>query len=131
MDKTSQKHAQLLRALETLRIALVYLDQIREQNNMSENREKYEIARDSVAQRFGYTTTLFWNYVKKLDAITKKLYSDQSVSDKEAQLISNMMRDRKLTSLLYLEEVAEQLIGAIPLHYQLMVEIVARMNPKR
>jgi nucleotidyltransferase substrate binding protein (TIGR01987 family) len=144
MDKLSQKHAQILRALETLRIALEYFKKIEEKQKPELGYdEEYRIHRDSVTQRFEYSTDILWKYLKLyLESLglspdikapkeaVREACEAKVITEQEAERIFDMIKSRNLTSHLYLEEIAEQLIGAIPQHYKLMMEVVARMQPK-
>lgn len=143
MEKISQKHAQLLRAIETLNIALKRFKDIdaRQRPELGYD-EDYRAQRDSVTQRFEYTTDLLWKYLKEyvesLDlplevtsprgAVTQ-LCSAKILSEQEAEQILEMIRDRNLVPQSYLEEIAERLVGLIPAYYQLMYKIANKMTP--
>jgi len=147
MDKLKQKYDQLGRALKSLEKALVDFEQL--EAKYAPFKEEfdfeaiYKTNRDSVVQRFEYTIDLFWKYIKKYleqahvggdikfpSEIMREAYSTGLFSEEDAETILLMIKSRNNTSHLYIEEVAEQLVGAIPSYYKTLSGLIEKIKPK-
>jgi len=130
MDKLNQKHNQLLQALKSFETSINIFKQF-EQNKKSFNpnidyEEEYRIYRDSVIQRFEYSTNLFWKYLKKYlesvhvltgikipSEVIRQAYSLKIISEEEAEKILEMIKSRNMTSHIY-EPSPTDLVGVMP-----------------
>lgn len=144
MDKVKQKYAQLLRALKTLNVAVERFKKLEEKRRPELGYdEDYRLMRDALTQRFEYTTDLLWKYFKlylESREMVPELKSPKGtirqacevklISEQEAEQLLAMVNDRNLTSHIYVEEVAEQIAGAIPRYYQVMNGIAIRLDPE-
>lgn len=147
MDKLKQKHQQILQAISSLKKSVDSIDFFKKSGqsyypNLDFD-EEYRMHRDSLIQRFEYTEDLFWKYLKKyLEDVFKLLapsgpspviresYSAGIIDEQEAKKCLEMIKDRNITSHIYVEEIAEQLSINIPGYYQLMHTIIDRLPPK-
>ncbi|MBD3231471.1 hypothetical protein GF322_02295 [Candidatus Dependentiae bacterium] len=167
MDKLNQKYNQLLQALKTFNTSINAFKQF-EQNNPSlqhyddnaqarsfgsqvkkgfnpniDYEEEYKIYRDSVIQRFEYSTDLFWKYLKKYletvhvltgikipSEVVRQAYSLKIISEEEAEKILEMIKNRNMTSHIYVEEIAEQLIHLIPKYYEILDKVAQKLVPQ-
>jgi nucleotidyltransferase substrate binding protein (TIGR01987 family) len=146
MDPLDKKHTQLLQALKMLNISLTIFERLKQAGgdcNVSSDRdEAYRIHRDSIIQRFEYSIELFCEYLEKYLEIThlltgiyvtrdvvREAYSVGIIKEEEAEKILQMVKDRNMTSHIYVEEIAEQLASAIPGYYQVMQTVAQRLIP--
>ena len=104
--------------------------------------EEYRSLRDSMIQRFEYSVDLFWKYLKKdlevkhltpeikapADAI-RKSYATGLITEAESEIILTMIKDRNMTSHMYVEEIAQTLAQRIPDYYKLMHTIIQKLQP--
>ena len=146
MDKLIQKYQKITQALETLEKAVavftVFVKEGKNYNPHMDYEEEYRGLRDSMIQRFEYCVDLFWKYLKKdleekhlapeIKApaeVIRKSCSARLITETEAETVLNMIKDRNMTSHMYVEEIAEILAGKIPAYYKLMHSIVQRIKP--
>lgn len=147
MDKLTQKHQQLKQAVSSLEKALKTFTRLaKEKRGYDPNttyEEDYKTHRDSVIQRFEYTTDIFWKYLKKYmedtgslsgmkipSEIARTAYSIELLNEEEAQTVLAMIRSRNLTSHMYVEELAEDLVEEIPHYYQVLNAVLHRFEGK-
>ena len=124
------KKEQTLRALSSLEELV---------SKYSENQTDV-ILRDALIQRFEYSTEAFWKYLKaylltehNLSAnsprevirtgLTAKLYIEET-----SQELLQMLDDRNLTSLTYVEELAESIADRIPDYSKNMSEVMTQLS---
>jgi nucleotidyltransferase substrate binding protein (TIGR01987 family) len=144
MDKLKKKYIQLVQALKTLEKSLSIFNHLQKTKSCYsyeiDYEEEYRIHRDSVIQRFEYTIDLFWKFIKKYLELTNislgiKTPSEvirqacviELISEKEAELILKMIKNRNTTSHIYVEEIAEQLVFIISQHYTTLHKIIERI----
>jgi len=145
MDKLKKKHDQLLKALDSLEKSLTIFKTV-EQKHCEKNKcdEEYRIHRDSIIQRFEYSVDLFWKYLQKYledileltesygpKPVIRESFSARLLNEEESESALNMIKDRNMTSHMYVEEIAEQLAGKIPMYYQLIFDIANKIQPKK
>ncbi|KKQ32610.1 MAG: Nucleotidyltransferase substrate binding protein, HI0074 family [candidate division TM6 bacterium GW2011_GWF2_37_49] len=148
MDKLEQKHLQLAQALETLNKSVttfgIFVKEKKGYNPHMDYLEEYRMHRDSVIQRFEYSIDLFWKYIKKYleDAnalsgmklpadVIRTAYSLELLSADDAETILQMIKDRNLTSHIYVEEIAEDLVADIPHYCQTLSKVLSRLAPSK
>lgn len=104
--------------------------------------EIYKTTRDSAIQRFEYSIDTFWKFLKfymqeqlglviEIDsprAILRKALNVQIITDEEFEQLIEGVADRNLTSHSYKEEVANMLAFHLPIYYEMMYEIINRMD---
>ncbi|MBY0353961.1 nucleotidyltransferase substrate binding protein [Candidatus Babeliales bacterium] len=147
MAKIAVKYKNLCNALTTLETAIDILAKIKEtatQKYDPEMAHNIELGlRDSTIQRFEYTIESLWKYLKDYSeykfASIPDIYAPKPVirsscqinliSEKEANLLMEMVDYRNNTSHLYKEEVAEILSGKIVHYYPVLERIVKRTKP--
>lgn len=102
----------------------------------------YEMARESLIQRFEYTIDTFWKFIKlyleQVQKINLEIASPRGVlrAAVEAQLISHQeleqlliaITDRNLSSHTYEEALAEEIASRIPGHYQVVNAVFKRLS---
>jgi len=149
MESLNRKHKNLMQAIATIKEtlnAIGKLDNYPEQLNVPavfDRESLYKFLRDSLVQRFEYSTDLFWKYLKiyleKVAMLTtvnspataiRESCSYGLLSEVEGQQALNMIRSRNLTSHVYLEEVAAKLAKEIPEYYKFMKTVSQRLAPK-
>ena len=148
MDKLNQKHQKLVQALATLEKALnfftLFTKEGKSHNPHMNYEEEYRLHRDSVTQRFEYSTDLFWKYLKKYletvhimsgikipGEVVRECHSVEILNADETEQILKMIKDRNLTSHIYIEEIAEELSSRIPGYYRVMHDVTERLIPKK
>lgn len=155
MEKIVQKYATLTSALVQLKNALDLYKKIESNRDIAQLRggDEDEVvfqlepllfaARESVIQRFEYCIDLLWKYMRlflekeglELDElkspknIFRKAVNISGITEAESKIFIKMLDARNLSSHIYREEIAEQLIAAIPEYYQLMQSLVSRITP--
>ncbi len=146
MDKLSQKYQKITQALKTLEKAVatftIFTKEGKSYNPHMDYEEEYRSLRDSMIQRFEYSVDLFWKYLKKdlevkhltpeikapADAI-RKSYATGLITEAESEIILTMIKDRNMTSHMYVEEIAQTLAQRIPDYYKLMHTIIQKLQP--
>lgn len=146
MDKLSQKYQKITQALKTLEKSVatftIFTKEGKSYNPHMDYEEEYRSLRDSMIQRFEYSVDLFWKYLKKdlevkhltpeikapADAI-RKSYATGLITEAESETILAMIKDRNMTSHMYVEEIAQTLAQRIPDYYKLMHTIVQKLQP--
>ncbi len=148
MDKLIHKYEQLTLALKTLEKAISALHNLEARgenfNPKIDYQDQYRTNRDSVIQRFEYSIDLFWKYLKTyLEAahvsmqiktpgeVIRHAFSVGLAREEETSIILEMIKSRNMTSHIYVEEIAEQLVISIPVYYRVLDGIVARLIPQK
>lgn len=145
MDKLKAKRTQLLKALKSLEISITIFNRLKTtiptflQNE--DTAEEYRIHRDSVVQRFEYSIDLFWKFIKNYlesahilsgikipSEVIREAYSLRLINEDEAETILEMIKNRNMTSHIYIEEIAEQLVQKIPAFYSTMHNVAQRFK---
>jgi len=106
--------------------------------------EEYRGHRDSTIQRFKYSVDLLWKYLKKYledilalrgangpKPVIKESYAAQIINEEEAEKSLEMITDRNMTSHIYVEEIAEQLVKKIPDYSHLIHVVALRLKPTK
>ncbi|HBS47629.1 TPA: hypothetical protein DEO28_04675 [Candidatus Dependentiae bacterium] len=102
----------------------------------------YQEFRDSIIQRFEFTTDIFWKFISdylkdeysmQLDIIRPKpvLKESQNVgilSQEEHDLAIKMIESRNITSHSYNEELAEKITHEIPQYFDLIKTVFNRIK---
>lgn len=136
MEIIKLKYGAVTKALNTLDIA------IKKFTSMHHGTEDYLIVRDSVIQRFEYSTDSFWKFLKIYLEVVQKVPIESSsprsilklalfskiITEHELNVLLQSLSDRNLTSHSYNEEVAEMIQSQIPLYYVTMKEVVERIE---
>lgn len=148
MDKLGYRYKQLMDALATLEEAKTAFAVLqKEGKSRSPHRtyeQEYRTYRDSLIQRFEYTTDLFWKYLllnleinnvvlslKTPSEVIRECYAARMITEDEAQTALAMIKNRNKTSHIYIEEIAEDLAKKIPDFYTVLVNIVDRLHRKK
>lgn len=109
-----------------------------------EEEKIFKATRDSVIQRFEYSTDLLWKILKifleDFEKITLTSVSPRNIirdavasriiSEKEGQICQNIISKRNETSHIYHEEVAEDIMEDIPEFYTTMLAILGRIKER-
>lgn len=146
VEKLSEKHNQLIKALESLHAIITRFDALKRKSTTFSPEDfetEFTIYRDSLIQRFEYCTDLFWKYLKKyLESIhalpdlkiPREVISTTAtlglISNDEAETILEMIKSRNLTSHIYVEEIADQISKLIPEYYLLLQSVSDRLYPR-
>lgn len=148
MDKLNQKYLQLTQALKTLEKAGSAFELFEKEqkgyNPHMDYQEEYQMYRDSVIQRFEYSIDMFWKYIKKYleDAnalsgiklpadVVRTAFSLELINQDEAENILAMIKDRNLTSHIYVEEIAEHLVAQILEYYKILAAVLLKLSPTK
>lgn len=136
----------LILAKENIKMALARLDEAledfdkvhymrKEDLQDTFDRERLERSlRDSLIQRFEFCIELFWKYLKRYEeealALVLEVSAPRSVittackakiiSERDAEVLLEMLTSRNFTSHLYKEEVAERISSKIPEYCKIM-----------
>ncbi len=147
MEQLNHKYENFTKALATVKEALDGLQTIKESNAamkqcLFDGPSLHRFMRDSLVQRFEYSTDLFWKYLKiymekrqliaqanSPAAAIREACASGIITEDEARNALNMVRDRNETSHVYHEEVAEMLLEKIPAYYTLMHSVSVRLKP--
>jgi len=146
MERVQQKYENLTHALLALQNAIKALEFFEKEGKSFyphlNYQEEYRMHRDSLIQRFEYSEDLFWKYLqiylKEILAVEdvhgpkpviRKSFSLHMLSESEAEQSLDMIKDRNLTSHIYVEEIAEFLAKKIPSYYELMQSVAQRLMP--
>ena len=104
-----------------------------------ENKENI-ILRDSMIQRFEYSTEAFWKYLKaylsmehNLSAnspreVIRKGLKAKLFSEEISKELLQMLDDRNLTSHTYVEELAESIAGRMPSCCSVMQNVMDKLS---
>ena len=134
METIKKRYASLLKALTTLETSLQRLN----------NKQYFDYAeiRDSIIQRFEYTTDTFWKVLKDFlqtiyginieiarpKNVFKISLDSKLISLQEYDVCINLIESRNLTSHGYHEDIAEEIIEKIPDYYDVMFAITQRLT---
>ena len=136
-----------LEVLKTLEegIKLFYkYENLLDKKSTDENEQLFKSMRDSVIQRFEYCADLFWKLVKVyLESeginlsinfpkfILREAVKVRILSEVEADECIDMIESRNKTSHTYHEILAEEIAHEVPKYYELIKEIVDRIQDVR
>jgi len=137
---------QFLLALASLKEAVDNfgkVDEIAQQVDVIQPESLYRTLRDSMIQRFEFTTDLFWKYLKryledamKIDLefnapkpVAREACRAKVVSESDTQKILQMITDRNMSSHIYKEEIADIISSRIPEYYGLMFQYAQKLVP--
>ncbi len=135
MEKLNQKHQNLLKAQQTLEHAIKLYKE--------PHPEKYHLSLgDSMIQRFEYNIDLFWKFIKlylqeheKMDiqassprAIIREAAQAEVILPEEKDNLLKAVEKRNLTSHVYNENVAEEIIAYIPEAHKVLQRILNRIK---
>jgi nucleotidyltransferase substrate binding protein (TIGR01987 family) len=146
MESLIQKYEKLTDAITSLNEAIenfVHFETTYKIKFDTLERERiYKVFRDSLIQRFEYTTDLFWKYLKahlEMKSLLTNIISPATaiqeacssglLSEYEGHQLLAMVKGRNKTSHIYVEQVAQQIAGKIPSYYQIMNSIAKRLTP--
>lgn len=147
----------LILAKQNMLAALATLEQAIEQNEKIKMLDEHVLLvlgykadiekslQDSLIQRFEFCTDLFWKYLKRYEEeayfLTLDEISPRSVittackakiiSEPDAELLLEMVKDRNFTSHTYKAEIAAQIGARVPQYYTVIKKYVdALVIPK-
>lgn len=144
MERLNQRRVQLEQALASLERVLVIFKELGQGRGCCahavDREEEYRIHRDSVIQRFEYCIDLLWKYLK-LYLAQKDVVLDinvageavrqacvaKIVTESEAEQLLAMIKSRNMTSHIYIEAIAQQLVVDVARYYQVMLTITKRL----
>jgi nucleotidyltransferase substrate binding protein (TIGR01987 family) len=148
VGKINLKHNYLLKALKTLKNAIDNLKKIElidknQKIGFLDHEEAYRSFRDSLIQRFEISTDLFWKYLKiyledKIKIIPeanvpkpviKATCKAKLISEKDSEMLLEMIQKRNLTSHIYKEEIADIVCKGIPTYFELMDKYSKQLTP--
>lgn len=135
MEKLTQKKQQTVAALKTLDTSINKISQLKKDDFF------YPEVRDSLIKRFDYSVDIFWNCLKLYleeehgiisstspKEIFKVALDAQVISPPEEDELRLLIENRNLTSYAYNIELAESISSVIPLHYQVMKNIMNKLS---
>jgi nucleotidyltransferase substrate binding protein (TIGR01987 family) len=145
MDRLREKYNQLNQALTSLEKSIACFERFDEMYSQIRDRfdynEEYRIHRDSVIQRFEYSIDLFWKFINKYleesnVLVESKFAGDvvrdaciaRLISENDAEQLLLMIKSRNKTSHIYVEEIAELLVGQIPAYLKTMQNILLKIG---
>lgn len=147
MNQLEKRYVLVVRALNSLGEALVHFDTVDE--NYASIKDHFDrdnvvrTCRDSVFQRFEYSSHLFLEYFKKhlvrslgvskirsINDSIKKAEKEGVLSQNEARVLVVIVESRKLLPCACDGEVVEQLIREIPGYYKTLLSLVERIKSK-
>ena len=147
MGKLDQKHEMLIQALSTLEKAndtlTVFTKEGVSHNPHLDYEEEYRGLRDSAIQRFEYSVDLFWKYLQLYlqdvieitdvhgpKPVIRKCFSLGLIKEEDAEKALDMIKDRNMTSHIYVEEIAEHIASKVSLYYNVMHHVAENLKPK-
>ncbi|HBY05380.1 MAG: Nucleotidyltransferase substrate binding protein, HI0074 family [candidate division TM6 bacterium GW2011_GWE2_42_60] len=138
MEKLVQKIVVLQKALSTLQESVAD-----KKKSESYDEKLYRQYRDSLIQRFEYSTDLLWKvlrtYMQEVyganplpapKPVFKEAFALGLLNENEAKIFFEMIDARNITSHMYQEEFADILSTKIPAFYEQMALLVTRMQPE-
>src|SRR5579872_1657597 len=147
MEKVNEKMTILVDALASLCKSIEFFYEYNHlyiHDSTEKNRELLMSMRDSMIQRFEYTTDLFWKVIKiclEEQGINTPIVSPRGIvreavrahlfSESEGDACMEMIESRNKTSHMYHELTAEEIAHAIPEYYELIESIVERLSGKK
>jgi len=145
MERLKIKREKLLSALERLEESVEDFEKIQKLTDEDfkelsgrfdflEKENIYRSRRDSMVQRFEFSSDLFWKYLKlfmteslkrtiELNApksIIRDAHNTKLITEEDARELIKMINDRNLSSHIYKEEVADEVASKIPTYYKIM-----------
>lgn len=146
MDTLNVKYHAVGKALDRFHSALIFFDKAQAAPDipiLGTHEVIYRAASDSMIQRFEFSVELFWEYLRlyleeheKLEvevntprAVIRTACQARIISEDQAAQCFAMIASRNLTSHIYKEEIAEQLVCDIPEYYELMKRLAAMLRP--
>ncbi len=146
MDILKLKYENLSNAMDRLNEAISYLKKLDSQIEKQavdflENEDLRRSLRDSLIQRFEFSVDLFWKYIKKYlelqlnepsefntpKSVIKSACKTKIISEKDAELIIEMIKCRNLTSHIYKEELSDKIASQIPVYYEVMKKYLDKL----
>lgn len=103
---------------------------------------EYRAHRDSVIKRFELSLDTFLKYLKFFleetkgvvqnspKPIMRECYRNGIITEDEGNLALAMIDTRNLTSHIYREEIAEQIVHQIPAYYKFMQRVLIKTQPE-
>jgi nucleotidyltransferase substrate binding protein (TIGR01987 family) len=147
MEKVAQRLDLLSNALKSLADGIELFCEYEEilMNHPTQKNEKlYLSMRDSMIQRFEYSTDLFWKviklYLEEIEkasiavpsprGIVREAIKTRFLSEDEGDKCIKMVESRNKTSHMYHEAMAEEIAKKIPEYYKLLKDINDRLKLK-
>lgn len=135
MEELKIKKDDLFKALATLEEGITLMKEPKYQEILNS-------MRDSVIQRFEYTTDTFWKFIKlfmksKLSLrinvnipkeILRESINVSLISQEEYIILLAAIADRNLTSHSYDNKTADEIVLHVPAYYNCMKEIATRLK---
>ena len=146
MGTINVKYQVLNKALDSFEESIVFFNMVKTATNKQQFVANYDVvyrvARNSAIHCFEFSIELFWKYVgiflKEVKQVTSVPNTPVDVirgacqagvmSEQDAESCINMIRSRNLTSHIYKEDIAEQLMHDIPTYYEQMRRLSAQLN---
>lgn len=106
------------------------------------NELEYRAHRDSVIKRFEFTLDTSWKYLKfyveaqvgivqnSPKPVVRECFRNGFITEKQATEALDMINGRNMTSHIYREEIAENLLKRIPSYYTLLSTILDSLHPQ-
>jgi len=138
MERLRLKYNTAKKAMERLKKGIDSLSKVEKEEK---NKELYLTFRDSAIKRFELSVDTLWKYTKlylniKKGAIQnspKSVFKESLrcnlISESETKSALEMIDARNMTSHIYKEEVAQEIISKIPGYYKLMSDFLNRLCP--
>jgi nucleotidyltransferase substrate binding protein (TIGR01987 family) len=136
MEQLNLKYDQSKKAIQSIKKLLEKIDELKEKNTIMEL-----VTQEALIKRFEYSVDTLWKYLKLYlqikhgieqkspKTVFKEALRIELISEEQAKQALEMVDDRNLTSHTYNEELAQEIVEAIPKHYKLMNEIIEDMTP--
>lgn len=147
MEKINQRLSTMFQTLQKLSNALNLFQKYKTLITpiSSEENEKIFLGmRDSLIQRFEYSTDLFWKllkiyleeieriniYVTSPRGIIREMVRTKIITEEQGSLCMEMVQNRNETSHIYHQEVADNIAQKVPQFYTLMLSISTLIEQK-
>ena len=146
MGTINVKYQVLSKALDSFEESVAFFNKVQaatdKQQLLADYDVVYRVARNSAIHCFEFSIELFWKYVlvflkevKQLNAVANTpvdvircACQAGLMSEQDAEMCINMIRSRNLTSHIYKEEIAEQLMRDIPKYYEQMKKLSLKVH---
>jgi nucleotidyltransferase substrate binding protein (TIGR01987 family) len=147
MDEITKKRHNFEQALKSLKASIEHYRSAQNASQIEKigtiNKDELLISlRDSMIQRFEYTTEICWKFIKSYLEVSEKAKLQSSsprevfrtacnykiFTETEVENFLRMLDSRNLTSHMYKEEVAEILLAKIPVFFDLLTVVKDRIK---
>ncbi|MCK5632296.1 HI0074 family nucleotidyltransferase substrate-binding subunit [bacterium] len=146
MEKLILKREKLLSTLDRIEESLLNIKNIEiitKSQDYFDKENLYRTFRDSLIQRFEFSSDLFWKYLKLFLAdelnqniefnapkgVIRQACKAKMLTEEDTSQILDMIKDRNMSSHIYKEEIADQIALEIAKYHAIMKKYTQKLVP--